>query len=583
MHKVAKYKRQKKSSEVLPEILRSDESEDDLVEFINNSFPINGPAGANNSKKRNKGNVRSNDEESSLQEIDLSGGNAQTSSTGSNVYDLSSNGDSIILGDKPRSARSRLCIAFGLFVSFFALGIAVAMLGPSLLDLKDQVDTSFQSMSWIFTFRSIGYLLGSVIAGWLIDKWNCYLVLAGSCFIASICLVIIPLTRSFFVLIITVVCQGLALGSLDTGGNVLILNLYGKNSDAQMQGLHAMFGLGAFISPLLVGPFLTTAASAVSPQQNMTNLTSPNITLYPNFTQGKNDSDYLKSNSQDINGSLQYPYIISMLFFVMPIITFVGAAFRDNGRSQQGRAQAREQAPTSDLRAYRGFTLVLLFLFLLLYVGLEVAIGGLIFSYSYAHGILKSKRLAAYLTSTFWGSFCAGRFLSIPLSLYVRAYRILIMDLVGCTIGASILVFLARFVHVWLWVGASLLGLSMAAVFPSTMTWAESFMHISGRTASVLVVGASFGEMTIPLVVGTLMNHKGADVFVEAIFVIIVLTIIVFIVTSVLARRQKQEQVNDFGIHYRRSTEQSNHNIFSKGDEIVQLLEDSSEIFSVEN
>lgn len=121
MHKVAKYKKQKLSSEVLTEILRSDESEDDLVEFINNSFPKSGPAEANNSKKRNKGRVRSNDEESTLHEIDLNGGIAQTNSTRSNVYDLSNNGDSIILGDKPRSARSRLCIAFGLFVSFFAL------------------------------------------------------------------------------------------------------------------------------------------------------------------------------------------------------------------------------------------------------------------------------------------------------------------------------------------------------------------------------------------------------------------------------------------------------------------------------
>ena len=100
----------------------------------------------------------------------------------------------------------------------------MAMLGPSLLDLKDQVTASFQHMSWIFTFRSVGYLLGSIIAGWLIDKWNCYLVLGGSCFIASVCLVIVPLTRSFLVLIITVVCQGLALGSLDTG-KVLILSL----------------------------------------------------------------------------------------------------------------------------------------------------------------------------------------------------------------------------------------------------------------------------------------------------------------------------------------------------------------------
>jgi FHS family Na+ dependent glucose MFS transporter 1 len=360
---------------------------------------------------------------------------------------------------------------------------------------------------------------------------------------------------------------------------VLILNLYGKNSDAQMQGLHAMFGLGAFISPLLVGPFLTTPTPQ-TPHLNTTNTTLNNGTLdAKNFT-----SNSTQHPTSIDHTSLQYPYIISMLFFVIPVITFIGAGFRDHGRNQQ-RDKPRETASGSDQRAYRGFTLVLLFLFLLLYVGLEVAIGGLIFSFSFKHGILKSKSLAAYLTSTFWGSFCVGRFLSIPLSMCVRAYRILVMDLLGCLIGAAILTFVATSVQAWLWIGTSILGFCMAAVFPSTMSWAETFMHISGKTASILVVGASLGEMTIPLVIGTLMERNGASVFVHAIFVIIVLTTIVFIIASVLAKRQRKGQTDGFHFHYHKGTEQSNHSMFSKpkGDEVIQLLEDSTEIFSVDN
>lgn len=365
------------------------------------------------------------------------------------------------------------------------------------------------------------------------------------------------------------------------GGNVLLLNLYGKNSEGQMQGLHAMFGLGAFISPLLVSPFLTT----VTPEDVHTNITSPNLTnttgdvngtdLPPNITHNPSVTDH---------SSLQYPYIISMLFFVIPIITFLGAGFKDSGLNQH-RDTVRETGQNSEHRVYRGFTLVLLFLFLLLYVGLEVAIGGLIFSFSFKHGILKSKSLAALLTSTFWGSFCVGRFLSIPLSMYVRASRILVMDLMGCIIGSSILVFVAPSAHEWLWVGTSIVGLCMAAVFPSTMSWAETFMHISGKTASILVVGASLGEMTIPFTIGTLMEHKGADVFVDSVFVVIVFAVIVFALASCLARRQRREQTDDFRFHYHKGAEHSNNSMFSKpkGDEVIQLLEDSSEIFSVDN
>jgi FHS family Na+ dependent glucose MFS transporter 1 len=343
-----------------------------------------------------------------------------------------------------------------------------------------------------------------------------------------------------------------------------------------MQGLHAMFGLGAFISPLIVSPFLTTSPNS---HTNITNGTSNETLRLVNLTSSSNSS---RDGSSIEQSSLQYPYIISMLVFVIPIITFIGASFKDNHLNKPGD-KPREAASGSDHGAYRGFTLALLFLFLLLYVGLEVAIGGLIFSFSFKHGILKSKSLAAYLTSTFWGSFCAGRFLSIPLSMYVRAYRILVMDLIGCIIGASILVFVSTSFHGWLWVGTSMLGLSMAAVFPSTLSWAETFMHISGKTASILVVGASLGEMTIPLSIGHLMDRHGATVFLDAIFVIIVLAIIVFIIASVLARRMKKQQTDGFQFHYHKSTE--NHGMFSKpkGDEVIQLLEDSSEIFSVDN
>ena len=118
--KSVKYKKQKLSSEVLTEILRSDDSEDELVEFINNSFPKNGPAVANNNKKRIRTNVKPKEDET-MHEVDLNGGISQASSSGTNLYDLSSSGESIILGDRPRSARTRLCIAFGLFFSFYAL------------------------------------------------------------------------------------------------------------------------------------------------------------------------------------------------------------------------------------------------------------------------------------------------------------------------------------------------------------------------------------------------------------------------------------------------------------------------------
>jgi fucose permease len=50
-----------------------------------------------------------------------------------------------------------------------------------------------------------------------------------------------------------------------SGGNVLCLDLWGRNSGPFMQALHFSFGLGAFVAPLLAAPFLEATTTDVSP------------------------------------------------------------------------------------------------------------------------------------------------------------------------------------------------------------------------------------------------------------------------------------------------------------------------------
>ena len=57
-----------------------------------------------------------------------------------------------------------------------------------------------------------------------------------------------------------------------------------------------------------------------------------------------------------------------------------------------------------------------------------------------------------------------------------------------------------------LWAGAALYGLGMASVFPTALVVTESRVagDLSGRFASVIMVGSATGEMLIPLAVGLL-------------------------------------------------------------------------------
>ena len=50
---------------------------------------------------------------------------------------------------------------------------------------------------------------------------------------------------------------------MDTGGNVLILNIWsGRDSGPYMHALHFTFGLGAFLAPVIARPFLYNAENS---------------------------------------------------------------------------------------------------------------------------------------------------------------------------------------------------------------------------------------------------------------------------------------------------------------------------------
>lgn len=144
----------------------------------------------------------------------------------------------------------------GLSAAFLALGLCLAVPGPTLLDLKDRVGATIEHMSYIFTARSIGYLFGSILGGFLFDHFDQQLQLSYTLLLTSIATIAAPWCTSLIVLAVMISFQGIAMGVLDTGGNVFCLRIWGHQSGPYLQAMHFMFGIGAFIAPLLTKPFL---------------------------------------------------------------------------------------------------------------------------------------------------------------------------------------------------------------------------------------------------------------------------------------------------------------------------------------
>jgi len=96
-------------------------------------------------------------------------------------------------------------------------GLCVAIPGPTLIDLGDQLEASTAQMMIVFVTRSLGGLFGALIGGVLFDCFNKQLLLFLTLFLAAITTTIIPWSVSMVVMATMFALQGASMGLLETG------------------------------------------------------------------------------------------------------------------------------------------------------------------------------------------------------------------------------------------------------------------------------------------------------------------------------------------------------------------------------
>src|SRR5688572_1566025 len=151
----------------------------------------------------------------------------------------------------PAAAPSRLPQTIGYFALCSYLGLGVAVLGPTLPALAEQVSRPVADLSRLF-LAGVGFTLGTLLAARLYDRAPGHRVLALAQLFSAAMLVAIPLASSFTVLLAVIAAKSVADGLINTGVNTLLVWTYGQRVGPYMNALHFCFGLGAFVSPFLV-------------------------------------------------------------------------------------------------------------------------------------------------------------------------------------------------------------------------------------------------------------------------------------------------------------------------------------------
>jgi FHS family Na+ dependent glucose MFS transporter 1 len=149
----------------------------------------------------------------------------------------------------------------------------------------------------------------------------------------------------------------------------------------------------------------------------------------------------------------------------------------------------------------------LVVLFFWLYSGVEHSMGGWISSYAQALR-MASGPSAAYLASAFWAALTAGRLLAVPLSARFRPEAIVAVALAGSLLSAVVVLLWPE--SVWLlWLGTLGLGLSLAAIVPTTLALMGRRIGVTSRATAWYFVGLGAGTMTIPWTIGQFFEGSG--------------------------------------------------------------------------
>jgi FHS family Na+ dependent glucose MFS transporter 1 len=350
----------------------------------------------------------------------------------------------------------------------------MALLGPTLPGLANQVQASLSQISILFAAVSLGNLVGGLSTGRLFDSHSGHVLMGGGALAMFAFQICIPIVSWLWLLSALFFFLGIAQSLLLVGGNTLVLWRYWAKSAVVMNAVHFCFGSGAFLAPILLAQVL------------------------------------------QLTTEIRWAYWAAAL----PLL-LLGAWLLGNSRSSPKPLPVSSESEGTGDRSFVFWASVFLFF----YVGAEVGFSGWIYSYAIVEE-MADPVTAGYLTSLFWLSLMIGRLFAVAFLRSFPPRRILLVNLVGC-LSSLILLLVTNQSTVLLWVGTICLGLSMASTYPTLLTLAQQTVRITGAIGGWFEAGASIGAMSIPWLIGQLFEPLGPISFLYVIAVVVALSLLI--------------------------------------------------------
>lgn len=354
-------------------------------------------------------------------------------------------------------------------MAFIALGMPDGLLGVAWPSIHTSFSIPLDAMGMLLITATSGYLVSSFFSGRMIARLGVGGLLIASCALTGLALISYTLVPQWWIMVFLGIAAGLGAGAIDA-----VLNTYvaAHFSDGMMQWLHASYGIGVTLGPIIMTLALTTLNSW--------------------------------RTGYRIVGGFQ---LLLAACFVLTLKLWS----RDEHppESDQSRILTDSTSTMSvTLRQPRVWLSMLLFF---LYTGAEVTLG------AWAYTLLTGARgipiqEAGLWAGSYWATFTIGRILAGLYTKRVGIKVIMMSSLAGAFAGAVLLWWNPTD---WASLAAvALIGFAIAPIFPALVSGTSQRVgvHFVANAIGMQMAAAGLGAALIPGLVGVLARRIDLEI-----------------------------------------------------------------------
>jgi fucose permease len=347
------------------------------------------------------------------------------------------------------------------YLGFISLGLPDGLHGVAWPSMSAGFGVPLGAVGYVIAMSTTGYVLSSVATGFLISRLGVGVLLAGSTALSGLGLTGYSLAPSLVFVMAAALVLGMGSGAIDSG-----LNAYAaaRFSARHMNWLHASFGFGAMLGPLVMTAVLTRSLS------------------------------------------WRWGYAIVAVALAALSMAFTASRRAWKGSDPAATTETTEQPVGSSFRIPAVWLGVATFG---VYTGLEIAAG--LWAYTMltdARGLAPAA--AGICVSAYWGALFAGRLLLGAIGDRVTPDNALWAATIGLGLGALMLIPPSDVLSV---TGLILIGFAAAPVFPMlTLTTSQRVgQHHADRAVGLQMGSAGLFGTLLPALVGVLIQRYGGE------------------------------------------------------------------------